>query len=95
MYTVDKRDRVRELTDVPFPSSDAPDPLVLADEGALVVSYIPATPSTKQAGVSSPVEAAVIVVLPAMLCHSLRAAERRGLCLASPGRTGASSLRRV
>ena len=27
-----KRDRVRELTDVPFPSSDAPVPLVLADE---------------------------------------------------------------
>ena len=32
MNTVDKRVRVRELTDVPFPSLDAPDPLVLADE---------------------------------------------------------------
>ena len=41
MHTVDKRDRVRELADVPFPSSDAPDPLVLADESSLVVSYIP------------------------------------------------------
>ncbi len=41
MHTVQKRDRVRELTDVPFPSSDAPVPLVLADEETLVVSYLP------------------------------------------------------
>ena len=62
MHTVEKRDRIRELTDVPFPSSEAPDPLVLADEDALVVSYIPATLSTGQAGVPSPEEAVAIVV---------------------------------
>jgi hypothetical protein len=61
MSTVEKRNRVRELTDVPFPSSDAPDPLVLADEETLVVSYIPATPSTEQSRVPSPDEAAIIV----------------------------------
>jgi hypothetical protein len=62
MYSVDKRDRVRELTDVPFPSSGAPDPLVLADEGTLVVGYIPAMSSTGRASVPSPDEADVIVV---------------------------------
>ena len=36
------RDLVHELTDVPLPSSDAPNPLVLADEDTLVVSYITA-----------------------------------------------------
>jgi hypothetical protein len=53
MHTVDKRDRVRELTDVPFPSSGTPDPLVLADEDTLLVSYIPATLSAGQDGVRS------------------------------------------
>jgi hypothetical protein len=62
MYTVEKHNRIRELTNVPFPSSDAPVPLVLADEDTLVVSYIPATPSTRQSDEPSPDGAAVIVV---------------------------------
>jgi hypothetical protein len=40
--TVDKRDRVHEVTDVPLPAASAPDPLVLADESTLVVSYLAA-----------------------------------------------------
>lgn len=40
MDSIHTRDRVRELTDVQLPSSDAPNPLVLADEDSLVVSYI-------------------------------------------------------
>jgi hypothetical protein len=64
VYTIDKRDRVHELTDVPLPSSGTPEPLVLADEGTLVVTYITATPSTGQAdGSDLPAdEAAAIVV---------------------------------
>jgi hypothetical protein len=65
MHTVDDRDRVRELTDVPLPSSDAPAPLVLADEVTLVVAYITAAPSTGQAdgsGSPSADEAAALVV---------------------------------
>jgi hypothetical protein len=65
VYTVDKRDRIHELTDVPLPSSGAPGPLVLADESTLVITYITATTSTGQAdGSSLPSgdEAASIVV---------------------------------
>lgn len=62
MSTVDKHDRVRELPDVPFPAPDAPDPLVLADEGSLVVSYFPAAPATVPDGAPSPDRVAVIVV---------------------------------
>jgi hypothetical protein len=62
--TIDKRDRVHELTEVPLPSSGAPDPLVLANEGTLVVTYITGKPPTGQAdGSGLPLaEAAVIVV---------------------------------
>jgi hypothetical protein len=63
--TVHERDRVRELTDVPLPSSAAPAPLVLADEATLVMAYITAEPSTAQAdGSGSPSageEAALVV----------------------------------
>jgi hypothetical protein len=65
VYSADERDRVRELTDVPLPSSGAAVPLVLADEGRLVVAYITAEPSTGQAdGSGSPSAdgAAAIVV---------------------------------
>jgi hypothetical protein len=65
VYTIDKRDRVHELTDVPLPSSDAPAPRVLADENTLVVTYIIAMPSTGQAdgsGLPSADEATAIVV---------------------------------
>jgi hypothetical protein len=58
-------DRVRELTDVPFPSSDTPQPLVLADESTLVVAYVTEKASTGQAdgsGTPSADEAAAIVV---------------------------------
>jgi hypothetical protein len=49
MYTVKEHDRVHELPDVPFPSTRAPDPLLLASEEALVVAYIPAATSSDQA----------------------------------------------
>ena len=65
MYTVDKRDRVHELTGVPCPSTATPDPLVLADEDTLVVTYITAKPSSGQADGSalpSADEGAAIVV---------------------------------
>lgn len=62
MYTIDKRDRVHELTDVPLPSPGAPVPIVLANESTLVVSYITAEPSTGQADPVSADEAAAIVV---------------------------------
>jgi len=65
VYTTEKRDRVRELSDVPFPSSGTPQPLVLADESTLVLTYMAAPPSTGQAdgsGLTSADEAAAIVV---------------------------------
>jgi hypothetical protein len=62
VYTVDKRDRVHELTDVPLPSPGAPVPIVLASESTLVVSYITAGASTGQAALPSADEAAAIVV---------------------------------
>jgi hypothetical protein len=65
VYTVDKHDRVHELTDVELPSSGAPAPLVLADEDTLVVTYIPARTSAGEAdgsGLPSADETAVIVV---------------------------------
>jgi hypothetical protein len=37
-------DRILELTEVPFPSTDAPKPLVLASEDTLVVAYLPLGP---------------------------------------------------
>ena len=43
MYTVEQRNQVRELTDVPFPAAGAPNPLVLADESTLVVAYLSVT----------------------------------------------------
>jgi len=43
--TMKKRDRVHELTDVPFPARVAPDPLILSDEGTLAVAYVTTTPS--------------------------------------------------
>jgi hypothetical protein len=46
MYTVEQRDRVHELTDVPFPAAEAPNPLVLADENTLMVAYISAAAGT-------------------------------------------------
>lgn len=49
MYTVAKHNRIRELTDVPLPSSGAPEPLLLVDEDTLVLSYVAAEPSTEQA----------------------------------------------
>ena len=39
MYSVDEKDEVRELPDIPQSSPGAPIPLVLADEMTLVVSY--------------------------------------------------------
>jgi hypothetical protein len=71
VHTVDERDRIRELTDVPLPSSGAPIPLVLADEGTLVVTYLTAKPSTGQtdgSGLPSADEAAVLVVF--RRCHA-------------------------
>jgi hypothetical protein len=65
VYTIDTRDRVHELTDVPLPSSGTPDPLVVADERTLVLTYFTANPSTGQADGSdlpSADEAGAIVV---------------------------------
>lgn len=65
MYTIDKHDRIHELTDVPLPSSGSPEPLVLADERTLVVTYSREKPSIGQADGSGPPladEAAAIVV---------------------------------
>ena len=65
MHTIGKHDRIRELIDVPLPSSDSPEPLVVVDERTLVVSYSTAKPSTGQAdgaGLPPADEAAAIVV---------------------------------
>ncbi len=66
MYTVNKHDRVHELPDVPFPSSGAPEPLVLANEDTLVVAYLPAAPSSEQAsgaglGSAGPARTSIVV----------------------------------
>jgi len=39
MYTVDRRDRVTELRDLPQSSVGAPCPIILASEGELLVAY--------------------------------------------------------
>lgn len=39
MYTVDEQDRVVELKDVPQSSVGAPNPVVIADEGTVVLAY--------------------------------------------------------
>lgn len=44
MYTVDERDRVAELSDVPQSDVGAPCPLVLASEGKLIVVYFVSNP---------------------------------------------------
>ena len=65
MSGTDKRDRIQELTDVPFPASSAPEPLILADEGNLAVAYIPVRPPMVPADGSDPPstdEATAIVV---------------------------------
>ena len=40
MYTVDRHDRVEELTDLPHQSTGAPVPLLLAEDGELVLAYL-------------------------------------------------------
>jgi hypothetical protein len=65
VHTSNKRDRVHELTDVPPPSSGTPQPLILANERTLVVTYVTAKPSTGQAdgsGLPSADKATAIVV---------------------------------
>lgn len=39
MYPIDEHDRVVELDGIPKPNSGAPEPIVVADEQAVVVSY--------------------------------------------------------
>jgi hypothetical protein len=65
VYTVDKHNRVHELTDVDLPTWDTPAPLVLADENTLVLTYTPARTATGKVDGSGPPSAddtAVIVV---------------------------------
>ena len=40
MYTVDRHDRVEELTDLPHQSTGAPVPLLLAEDGELILAYL-------------------------------------------------------
>jgi hypothetical protein len=47
--SIDKHDRILELTEVPPPSEDVPAPLVLSDEHTLIVAYMAATSSTRAA----------------------------------------------
>lgn len=63
MYTVDKPDRVHELADVPFPSPEAPEPLVLANEDTLVVAYLPAARLSEQASGAGLGSARTIIVV--------------------------------
>jgi hypothetical protein len=45
MYPIDERDRVVELDDIPKPVTGAPEPIVVADEQAVVVSYVAEYPN--------------------------------------------------
>jgi hypothetical protein len=47
--TLKKHDLVRELSDVAFPWTDAPEPLVLANEETLVVAYVPVAAQSEPA----------------------------------------------
>jgi hypothetical protein len=40
MYSIDEHDRVVELQGIPKPVTGVPEPIVLADEQAVVVSYV-------------------------------------------------------
>lgn len=44
MYPVDGHDRVVDLAEVPAPSVGAPLPVVAADEGTLLLAYLPEAP---------------------------------------------------
>lgn len=44
MYPVDGHDRVVDLAEVPAPSVGAPLPVVAADEGTLLLAYLPEVP---------------------------------------------------
>lgn len=46
MYAIDEHDRVVELDDIPKPVTGAPDPIVVANEHAVVVSYVTEYPKT-------------------------------------------------
>ena len=63
MYTVPLHDQVHELEDVPLPDPGAPDPLLLAGESSLVVSYRSATSSTEQGHGTGPVRETASLVL--------------------------------
>src|SRR5262245_45244209 len=49
MSTLQKHNLIRELSDVPFPWTDAPEPVVLASEDTLVVGYVPVTSTSEPA----------------------------------------------
>lgn len=40
MYAIDEQDRVVEVDSIPKPVTGAPEPIVVADEHAVVVSYL-------------------------------------------------------
>jgi hypothetical protein len=40
MYAVDEHDRIVELTDIPRPVTGVPEPIVVADEQGVVLSYV-------------------------------------------------------
>ena len=50
MYSVDERDRVIELKDVPQSSVGSPLPLVLSDEFKILLAYMVEEPSFQWAG---------------------------------------------
>jgi hypothetical protein len=50
MYSITEHDHVRELLEVPCPSSATPEPIVLANEDTLIVAYGSAAAPTAPAG---------------------------------------------
>ena len=71
MHTADNHDRVHELPDVPLPSSGAPNPIVLADEDTLVITYLTATPSIgRGAGSGVPPEDDVATIVVFRQCYA-------------------------
>jgi hypothetical protein len=74
VYSVTEHDRVHELPDVRCPSSEAPKPVVLADEETLVIAYASTAPLTGPAADAGPIPAApagttIVVFHQCYACH--------------------------
>jgi hypothetical protein len=88
MYSVDERDVVVPLTDVPQSDVGAPLPTVVADDYRLVLEYLVSDPDPNWDGsyvnvVGTETEARLLDPIPPTVCSHDGSAERRSDCRSS------------